>query len=154
MSQNSRPTTQKRHPVCHVQNRVAGVLQHIPAYYFSPQKGLAKDTGLSRSAVSRILNGETCPLGNAMLSISAALGRRLGKHIDPSELFSLDGTYPTPYICSLVGCPGCLPEGICDPECRVQTEYAHIEPGKWSLPLVTQPVTEIGATSLHLSTHM
>ena len=139
MSPNTSPIIRKTLSAPLVQNRITGVLQHIPAYYFSPQKRLAQDTGLSRSTVSRIISGETVPSGMAMLAISAAIGHRLGKHIDPCELFSLDGTYPTPYICCLVDCEGCLPERICDAENRVRPEYRHIEPGKWSLPLTSLP---------------
>ena len=139
MFSNPVPATHKMSATSYVQNRIAGVLQHIPEYYFSPQKRLAKDAHLSCSTVSRIISGETVPSGMAMLAISAAIGHRLGKHIDPSELFSLDGTYPTPFLCSLVDCAGCLPERICDAENRVRPEYRHIQPGKWSLPLTSLP---------------
>lgn len=99
---------------------------HVNWYLFSPQARLARDAGVSRSAVSRLLAGRAAPTFILAWKVSKALERRLGGrlrsgHLDPSELFSLDGTYPTPDVCALVGCPGChLPEAFAQEKERQQ----------------------------------
>lgn len=85
---------------------------HVNWYLFSPQARLAMDAGVSRSALCRVLSGQAAPSFALIWKVSKALEKRLGarlpgRRLDPSELFSLDGTYPTPSACALVGCPGC-----------------------------------------------
>lgn len=83
---------------------------HIDAYLLTPVTSLARDAGVSHSALSRVLSGQAAPSFTLAGKIARALERRLGArllggHLNPFELFSLDGTYPTPSVCDLVGCP-------------------------------------------------
>ncbi len=100
------------HRPCPVSNRLATVLVHINWYLFAPVTRLARDASVSHSALSRVLSGQAAPSFTLACKVTAALERRLGAalpggHLDPCELFSLDGTYPTASVCELVGCPGC-----------------------------------------------
>lgn len=95
-----------------VYNRLPEVMVHVNWYLFSPQARLARDVGVSRSTLSRLLSGRSAPSFSLAWRIAKALEKRLrpkmaGRALDPGELFSLDGTYPTASACALVGCPGC-----------------------------------------------
>ena len=95
---------------CPAHNRLEAVLVHVDAYLLTPVTSLARDAGVSHSALSRVLTGQAAPSFTLACKIARALERRLGArlpggHLDPSELFSLDGTYPTPSVCDLAGCP-------------------------------------------------
>lgn len=95
-----------------VYNRLPEVMVHVNWYLFSPQARLARDVGVSRSTLSRLLSGRSAPSFSLAWRIAKSLEKRLGpkltgRTLDPGELFSLDGTYPTASPCALVGCPGC-----------------------------------------------
>lgn len=95
---------------CPVHNRLEAVTIHVNAYLLAPVTSLARDAGVSHSALSRVLSGQAAPSFSLACKVAHALERRLGAalpggHLDPSELFSLDGTYPTASVCELVGCP-------------------------------------------------
>lgn len=95
-----------------VHNRLPEVMVHVNWYLFSPQARLARDVGVSRSTLSRLLSGRSAPSFSLAWRIAKSLEKRLGpklagRALDPGELFSLDGTYPTASACALVGCPGC-----------------------------------------------
>ena len=116
-------------------NRIAAIMTHCNRYSFQGQARLAKDAGISRSAVSRMLAGRSNPSFALVMAVTQALEEQLGRHIDPRELVSLDGSYPTPFVCDLCGCRGCLPAQVYDDCDAVKPEYRHIRPGRWSLPL-------------------
>ena len=83
---------------------------HVNAYLLAPVTSLARDAGVSHSALSRVLSGQAAPSFSLACKVVRALERRLGAalpggHLDPCELFSLDGIYPTASVCDLVGCP-------------------------------------------------
>ena len=85
---------------------------HVNWYLFAPVTRLARDAGVSHSALSRVLSGRAAPSFTLACKVALALEKRLngalnGGRLDPRELFSLDGTYPTASACKLVGCPGC-----------------------------------------------
>jgi transcriptional regulator with XRE-family HTH domain len=93
-----------------VQNRLEAVMAHINWYLFAPVTRLARDAGVSHSSLSRVLSGQSAPSFSLACKVTHALEKRLGVpvgHLDPRELFSLDGSYPTACTCALVGCPGC-----------------------------------------------
>jgi hypothetical protein len=70
------------------------------------------------------------------MALTRALEEQLGKRIDPRELVSMDGTYPTASVCVLCGCTGCLPHQVWDEESdTIRPEYRHIQAGKWALEL-------------------
>lgn len=85
---------------------------HVNWYLFAPVARLARDAGVSHSALSRVLSGKAAPSFALAWKVARAIEKRLGAalpggRLDPRELFSVDGTYPTPSACELAGCPGC-----------------------------------------------
>jgi transcriptional regulator with XRE-family HTH domain len=95
----------QRHPIIH--NRIHHVLEHISWYSVRGQERLAQDAGVSASAVSRLINGHSNPTFSVVWRISKALERRIGMPVDPKELISIDGTYPTPSVHTLLNTPAC-----------------------------------------------
>src|SRR5437660_736820 len=99
-----------------IYNRIAAVMSHTTRYAFKGQARLAADSGVSKSAISRLISGQSLPSYASVWAITRALEKQIGKPLDPRELISLDGTYPTPSVCTLVGCRGCLPNEAYDDE--------------------------------------
>ena len=116
----------------HLHNRIPAVLIHICRYAFEGQARLAADVGVSRSTVSRFLRGHTQPSYALVEAIARALSLRLGKALDPRELVSFDGTYPTGSTCALVGCRGCLPDCAYDADGALHPDWKGQKPGDWS----------------------
>lgn len=104
---------------------------HVNWYLFSPQARLARDAGVSRSALCRVLSGQAAPSFALIWRVTKALEKRLGDklpsgRLDPCELFSLDGTYPTLSACALVGCSGCrLVEALYEEKERQREQRDH-----------------------------
>jgi transcriptional regulator with XRE-family HTH domain len=86
------------------------VLSHIPWYSVKGQERLAHDAGISPATVSRLIHGKSSPTFLVVWSIAQAIERRAGRSIDPRELVSVDGVYPTPKACDLFGCRRCQAE--------------------------------------------
>jgi len=125
----------------HLHNRIPAVLIHICRYAFEGQARLAADVGVSRSTVSRFLRGHTQPSYALVEAIARALSLRLGKPLDPRELVSFDGTYPTGSTCALVGCRGCLPDRAYDADGDLHPDWKGQKPGDWSrFPEPTEPM--------------
>lgn len=124
-----------------VNNRLLAVMAHLSRYSFQGQARLAKDAGVSRSAVCRLINGRSSPSFALVLALTRALEQQLGKRVDPRELLSMDGSYPTPSVCELVGCKGCLPDAVYDEKDCIKPQYRHVKPGQWSTvpELAAQP---------------
>jgi transcriptional regulator with XRE-family HTH domain len=112
---------------------------HISWYSVKGQERLAADAGISPGTVSRLINGLSSPTFRVVWAITKALEKRLGQRLDPCEIISVDGGYPTPSICKLCGCAGCLPEQSRDENNRIRPEYRNVKAGKWisSRPLRT-----------------
>ena len=115
-----------------VHNRIRAVLKHTTRYAFQSQSRLARDIGVSRSTISRLLRGKVRPSFALVFAVTRALEEDLGRRLDPRELISPDGTYPTPFVCSLVGCRGCLPEEAYDEHGNVRSHWENVLPGRWS----------------------
>ena len=81
------------------------------------------------------------PTYRVLVRVARALERALGRRLDLLELVSIDGSYPTPSVCRLVGCPGCLPDAVFEDDGRLREEYRNVEPGEWEMP----PPVEIRA---------
>lgn len=122
----------KHHSSENPHNRIAAVMAHTTRYAFRGGPRLASDAGLSRSALNRLINGLTSPTFASVYGITKALERQLDKQLDPRELVSLDGNYPTSSVCQLVGCKGCLPDEAYDENERIKPEYSGVRPGRWS----------------------
>ena len=113
-------------------NRLRAVMSHTVRYAFKGETRLAEDTGISRSSINRLINGQTSPSFALVCALAGALSKELSRRIEPSEIVSCDSSYPTRYVCQLCGCKGCLPSEAYDEEEILRPEYAHIKPGQWS----------------------
>jgi hypothetical protein len=137
MSQSSHQSSchrQRRinqHPV---HNRILALMAHTTRYAFV-RKGrirLAQDCGVSPSAINRVIAGQACPSFFHVASLATALEKQLGCTVDPRDIVSPDGAYPTPFVCAVVGCSGCLPDEFYDAEGKRRPEFEGIAPGTWS----------------------
>jgi len=113
-------------------NRLHVVLAHTSRYAFEPQARLARDVGVSRSTISRLMNGQSRPSFDLVRRITAALEKALDRPLDPRELFSPDGTYPTSSGCLLCGCHGCMPDEAYDRWGRIKPAFQNQKPGDWT----------------------
>jgi transcriptional regulator with XRE-family HTH domain len=69
-------------------NRLALYIAQIQDYWFhGPYTRFAKDAGVSPSTLSRILHGKTRPRYDDMCKIVALLEQKLGRKIDPREIY-------------------------------------------------------------------
>lgn len=83
-------------------------MAHTTRYAFGGESRLARDAGVSKSALSRLVNGLSHPSFNIVCALTAALEKQLGRPVDPREILSLHGHYPTASVCELCGCKGCF----------------------------------------------
>lgn len=113
-------------------NRISAVLAHIPRYAFQGETRLAHDSGISKSALCRFMSGQSSPSFALVDAVTGAIEKQTGKHMDPRELVSRDGTYPTAWVCDLMGCKGCLPDQAYDAQDGLKPEYDSIRPGRWN----------------------
>lgn len=88
-------------------NRVAQLMAYTTRYAFKSETCLARDVGVSKSAISRLVQRYTCPSFALVTAITHALEKALGVPLDPREVVSTNRTYPTPSVCDLVGCWRC-----------------------------------------------
>ena len=121
-----------------IHNRILALMAHTTRYAFKGESRLAADAGVSKSAVSRLLNGQSSPSFVLVSALTRALEPHLqgglkGKRLDPHELISVDGTYPTSSACELAGCRGCLPIEAFADDGKLRPEFKEMKPGSWSL---------------------
>ncbi len=114
-------------------NRVQTVMVHISRYSFQGRARLAADVGVSRSTISRLINGQTSSSHALVQAVTDALSAGLKKPLVPRDLFSPDGCYPERSGCRLCSCGGCLPESAFDVHGRRRVEWLNARPGDWSL---------------------
>jgi DNA-binding XRE family transcriptional regulator len=105
-----------------IEQRVKDLALHISWFGFKTQVRLAQDSGVSPAAISRLIRGQSQPSLALALRVTAALSRRAGRDLDVREVFSLDGTYPTP-ACALMGCRACLPTEAYDEDDNLKPTY-------------------------------
>ena len=118
-----------------VHNRILALMAHTTRYAFQGETRLANDAGVSKSAVSRLLTGQSSPSFALVVALTKALEKRLGHPIDPRDLISLDGSYPTASACELAGCKGCLPDKFYDEHNRLKPEYKDVKLGQWAVSI-------------------
>ena len=116
-----------------IQNRISDVLIHIPWYSIDGITRLAQDAGVSKSALCRLIAGQSSPSFSLVWKVTKALEKRLGKRLEPRDLLTLDGTYPTPSVCTLTGCTGCLPDAFYNEDGSIKREFAHVKSGEWGI---------------------
>lgn len=114
-------------------NRVQTVMVHVSRYNFQGRARLAADAGVSRSTISRMINGQTSPSHALVQAVTDALALHLKRPLAPRDLFSHDGRYHERSGCQLSGCTGCLPEAAFDGHGRRRVEWLNARPGDWSL---------------------
>jgi hypothetical protein len=114
-----------------VHNRIFAVMMHTTRYAFKSKARLALDCDVAPSTICRLILGQCSPSFALTSVVTRALEQQLKKTIDPRELVSLDGTYPTPSVCQLCGCKGCLPDEAYDGNNRLKPEYKDVQPGQW-----------------------
>lgn len=127
MSEQERGTGAAKH-----HNRVGSLSMHVKRYAFRGTSRLASDAGVSKSTISRLIRGHYEPLYTTAKKVIESLELRLGRRLDFREVFSDNGTYPTEHICELVGCPGCLPDRLFEPDGRRRLTNRNILPGSWT----------------------
>jgi len=116
-----------------VQNRVHVLLVHIPAFSIQGQARLADSAGVARSTISRLVNGRLSPSYRLARAVTDALEKRLGQPLDIRDVFTTNGTYPTPSGCALCQCKGCLPEEAWGEDNVLKSEWRDARPGDWSI---------------------
>lgn len=114
-------------------NRIAAIMLHGSRYSQYPTSRLAADMGVSKSTISHLRHGRVNPLYNTAAKVVKCLERDLGQSLDVREVFSEDGSYPTPHVCALVGCRGCLPPFVWNQaENVVKPAFQRVEVGRWT----------------------
>lgn len=125
---NNPPNVQVFGPVI---NRIADVMAHLDRYAFHGTVRLAMDARVSASSVSRLIHGKMNPSMRMAARIAAAFEREIGKPIDVRELLSESGSFPTRFVCDLVGCRGCLPPNAYDEFGDLKPAFEGVAPGTW-----------------------
>lgn len=131
MSSVNRSVAASRRP-CRFHNRVAALMLHTDRYSTLGLQRLALDTGLSKSAITKLKSGKTRPLYSTFAVIVKCLEFQLGRRLPMDEVVSSDGTYPTRYICKFVGCPGCTPQIFFAKDRWLPKEYRDFRAGAWT----------------------
>ena len=127
-----------------IQNRLRAVLLHVPWYMIEGQARLAADVRVSRSTISRLMNGRFIPSYQLVEKVTEAVSKRLGYPVDARDLFTTDGTYPTESACELCECRGCLPPWAWDERSdRMRPEWRDARPGDWSRTPPIAPVEDM-----------
>jgi hypothetical protein len=71
-------------------NRLPDYLAQIEDYWFrGPKRRFARDAGVSEATFSRIFHGVTNPRYQDVCKIVALLEKKLGKRIDPRDIYEL-----------------------------------------------------------------
>jgi hypothetical protein len=134
-------TNSERKP--QITNRLRAIMIHIPWYSICGQARLAGDCGASHSSIGRLVRGEISPSYELAESVRQVVEKRLGVPLSIREIFSTDGTYPTPCVCDLTSnCGGCFPPEAWDEETdTMKPEYRDMRPGDWcrSKPMAEPP---------------
>jgi len=115
---------------CH--NRIAAIMAHTSRYSFRGTSRLAKDAGVAKSTICHLTHGKSSPLYVTLKRIVSQLEFQIARRLGTREVVSENGTYPTPFVCKLVGCSGCMPEQAFHADGSLKDEWVDVEPGKWT----------------------
>ena len=103
---------------------VRAFMEHSKRYAFMGEVRLAKDCGVSASAICRLIGGYSSPSFAMVERLTGAFEQEFKQRIDPREIASVDGQFPTATVCALVGCKGCTPQGAWNSDDTLKAEYA------------------------------
>ncbi|MFN8140433.1 MAG: hypothetical protein U0R49_11610 [Fimbriimonadales bacterium] len=131
MSSVDRSVAASRVP-CRFHNRVAALMLHTDRYSTFGLQRLALDTGLSKSAITKVKSGKTRPLYSTFAKIVKCLEFQLGQSLPVDEVVSAQGSYPTKYVCQLVGCSGCTPDRFFAKGSWRTKAYRDFRAGQWT----------------------
>lgn len=125
-----------------ISNRIRCFMLHIAMYSIEGQRRLARDVGVSHSTISRLVRGETAPSFQLAEAVTQALSRRLGVPVSIRDVFTTDGTYPTPCVCDLTpDCKGCFPPEAYTEDGTMKPEYRDLRPSDWCrFPPMESPI--------------
>lgn len=106
------PHPTRRLPINHVlvDNRIQDFLEHSTRFAFNEKSRLAHSTRISNSAINRLLHAASSPSYATIIRITEILEKEFKRKINPREIATITGKYPTPSVCDLLGCKGCTPE--------------------------------------------
>ena len=107
-----------------VHNRIRQFMEHSSRYAFKSEARLAQDCGVSDAAICRLISGYSSPSFAMVCKITQAFEKEFKKRIDPRELASIDGRYPTASVCEIVGCKGCTPQAAWNDDDTLKPEYS------------------------------
>ncbi len=129
---NHKPTITPRRRPAAVSNRVVALMIHTSRYSCFGLSRLSADTGIAKSAISRLLRGDPQPSYMVLFKVAEALSREIGFPIDLRELAVVDGhDYPTKYPCDLFGCR-CIPPWGYDENGDRKPAYKDMASGTWT----------------------
>jgi hypothetical protein len=111
--------------------RVEDLMAHARRYDFQGRIRFASDSGISVSTLRRIIVGETQMPFVVIVKVTEALEKQFKCRIDPRDVVSLGGAFPTPFACQVVGCAGCHPVSARDEFGALKEIYKSIKPGEW-----------------------
>jgi transcriptional regulator with XRE-family HTH domain len=100
------------------------MMEHTSRYAFRGEARLARDCAVSEAAISRLMSGKTSPSFGLVVRIAEALEKQLKRDIDLREIVSIDGQFPTPTVCEIVGCRGCTPQAAWNEDDTMKAEYS------------------------------
>lgn len=111
-------------------NRIRAIMIHLRRYWSRGASILARDVGVSKSTISHLLRGKSNPLYSTASRVVKCLELQIGFQLNDEEVFSKDGSYPTPYVCMLVGCRGCYPDAFVPAGYQLKSGLPRIERGQ------------------------
>lgn len=112
-------------------NRLGDLMMHSTRYSVHGSTRLAFDAGTSVATVSRFIRGKQNPTHALMSKLADALEKDFGFRIDPRDIASLWGQFPTRFCCDVVGCRGCLPDRAYDADGNRLKSWEEVKPGAW-----------------------
>lgn len=113
-------------------SRLADAMIHVPIYACNGSPRLAKEAGVDRSTVTRLLRSELNPSFAMVARLTEAIENKIGQRIDPRDLFAESGRFLTPHICDLFpSCNGCLPDVALNEFGELHPSFVGISKGEW-----------------------
>lgn len=120
--------------------RLMEVMSHTSRYAFEGKARLARDTGLGRMTIIRLLSGRHEPSYYVVQAVVGALEAALGRSLDVRDVITYSGGFERS-ACDICGCSGCLPDGALREDGAIDRAYGEVPPGTWKefLPLSGDP---------------